>query len=164
MGWFRVQLTPSEQETVYRERESHADPLVRRKLWTLSLLHAGLTRETAAKIQGLDYATIERHAAEFRDGGLDATCRSVVRYQPRSELADHEAAIREAFANQPPRTVADACRRIEQLTGLVRKPTQVRTFLKRLGMTWRRVRAIPVPPKKTCASMSPNKPHFTMIS
>ena len=161
MGWFRVQLSPSEQERVCRERESHGDPIVRRKMWTLWLLHAGLTREKAAQILTLDYATVERHVAEFRDRGLEAVCRGVVRNHPRSELAEHETAIREAFTKQPPRTVAEACRRIEELTGVVRKPTQVRTFLKRLGMSWQRVRAIPVPPKKTCSSRSPFRPSFT---
>ena len=46
------------------------------------------------------------------------------------------------------RTAAGACDRIEHLTGVRRKPTQVRAFLAGLGFRWRRVRAVPVPPKK----------------
>ena len=43
----------------------------------------------------------------------------------------------------PPVTVAEAGEKIAELTGLRRKPTQVRHFLKRLGMAPRRVAAIP---------------------
>ncbi len=49
---------------------------------------------------------------------------------------------------QPVSTIAEACARIERLTGLQRGLTQVRQFLKALGLKWQRMRAIPVPPKK----------------
>jgi len=51
--------------------------------------------------------------------------------------------------------------RIEELTGLKRGQTQVRKFLKELGLKWQRVRAIPVPPKKTWRNTSPSRPCFT---
>ena len=43
----------------------------------------------------------------------------------------------------PPATVAEAAQKIAELTGVQRKPTQVRQFLKRLGMKPRRMAAIP---------------------
>lgn len=43
----------------------------------------------------------------------------------------------------PPATVAEAAAKITELTGIARKPTQVRRFLKRLGMAPRKVAAIP---------------------
>ena len=60
--------------------------------------------------------------------------------------------IRDSFEKQPVRSVAEACERIFQLTGLRRGPSQVRKFLKDLGLKFQRVRAIPVPPKKTWQS------------
>ena len=61
----------------------------------------------------------------------------------------HTDAIREALTKRPVRTVAEAAEQFEHLTGLTRKPTQVRKFLKAaLGFRWRRTRAIPCPPKK----------------
>jgi len=63
---------------------------------------------------------------------------------------------------QPMSTIAEACARIERLTGLQRRgPTQVRQFLKALGLKWQRMRAIPVPPQKTGPSTSPTRPCFT---
>jgi transposase len=62
--------------------------------------------------------------------------------------------IRESFEKHPVRTVAEACDRIFQLTGLRRGPSQVRKFLKDLGLKFQRVRMIPVPPKRTWPSTS----------
>jgi hypothetical protein len=54
--------------------------------------------------------------------------------------------------------VAEAGERIFQLTGLRRGPSQVRKFLKDLGLKFQCVRAIPVPPKETWPSTSKSKP------
>jgi hypothetical protein len=63
-------------------------------------------------------------------------------------MAAYRELIRESFENQPARTVAEAAERIFQLTGLRRGLSQVRKFLKDLGLKWQCIHAIPVPPKK----------------
>ena len=47
------------------------------------------------------------------------------------------------FREHPPATVAEAAARIQELTGIARKPTQVRQFMKALGMQPRKVGMIP---------------------
>ena len=164
MKWLRIKLTESEWQIVVSERESYPDPFVRRKLWVLSLLHCGTTREKAGEIVGVTRSTIERYVAEFREGGLDGLRKRGPRYKPTSELAAHAEVIRQTFEVQPARTIAEACQRVAELTGVIRKPTQIRQFLKNLGLKWQRVRAIPVPPKKTWQNTPPIKPHFTMTN
>ena len=66
-------------------------------------------------------------------------------------MAAYRELIRASFEKQPATTIAEACERIFQLTGLRRGPSQVRKFLKDLGLKFYRVRAIPVPPKKNLA-------------
>jgi hypothetical protein len=39
--------------------------------------------------------------------------------------------------------------RIEALTGVHVQPTQTRAFLHALGLKWRKIAALPLPPKKT---------------
>ena len=151
MAWFLIALTDDEQRVVGDERESHADAHVRRKMLVLWLLHCGVTREKAAVVTGLGRATVQRYVAAYRQGGLDGLRQWDVT-GPVSDLAEHAAAIRASLTESPVRTVAEACDRIEALTGLRRGPTQVRRFLAGLGFRWQRVRAIPVPPKKTCPS------------
>ena len=161
MAWLRIELTQDEQRIVQCERESHPDASVRRRLWALWLLHCGENREQTAKILGIARSTVQRVVSDFRTGGLDALRKSRRECKPTSELADHRDIIRQSFEQQPARTIAEACRRIAELTGVERKPTQVRRFLKGLGLSWQRVRAIPVPPKKTSPSTPPIKPLFS---
>lgn len=160
MAWFRVELAGDEQRIVNEERESHPEPHVRRKMLVLWSLHCGLKRAQAARLAGLGRATVERYVAAYRDGGLDGLRRWNVQ-GPVSDLAAWRDAIRKSFEQRPVSTIAEACVRIEQLTGLRRGQTQVRKFLKGLGLKWQRMRAIPVPPKKTWRSTSPSRPSFT---
>jgi transposase len=164
MAWLRVNLSDEEQLVVQAERESHPDRSVRRKFWVLWLLHWGTTRERAAQIVGVARSTVTRYVAEYRSGGLDGLRQRRREYKPTSELAPHADVIRQSFEQQPARTIAEACQRIAQLTGVTRQPTQVRKFVRSLGLSWQRVRAIPVPPKKTWRNTPPIKPHFTMTS
>lgn len=157
MGWLRIELTESEQRIVESERESHADACVRRRLWVLWLLHCGLKREQAAKVVGVAVSSVQRDVSLYRVGGLEALRTSGREYQPTSELAGHREQIRQSLEQQPARTIAEACQRIKDLTGIERGPTQVRQFLKGLGLKWQMVRAVPVPPKKTWRNMPPTK-------
>ena len=160
MAWFRVDLTADDQRVVNEERDAHPDAHVRRKMLVIWSLHCGLKREQAANLARVGLATVERYVAAYRDGGLDGLRQWNVQ-GPVSDLAAYRDVIRDSFAQQPVCTIAAACLRIEQLTGLRRGQTQVRRFLKGLGLKWQRIRAIPVPPKKTWPSMSPSKPCFT---
>jgi transposase len=153
MGWLRVELTEETKKVVNAERDSHPQAHVRRKMLVLWLLHCGLTREKAALVTGLGRATVQRYVAAFRQGGLDGL-RAWGVHGPVSDLAAHQARIREDLTRQPARSIAEACERIETLTGLRRRPSQVRKFLKGLGLKFQRVRAIPVPPKKVSTSTS----------
>jgi transposase len=164
MGWFRIALTAEEQQIVQQERESYPDACVRRRLWVVWLLHCGETREQTAKILGVAVSTVQRIVHDYRCGGLERLRKSGREYRPRSELEHYRDVIRQEFEQRPARTIAEACQRIKDLTGVDRKPTQVRRFLKQLGLKWQRVRAIPVPPKKTSLSMRPIKRSFSTKS
>jgi transposase len=160
MAWFRIQLTPEQQTIVNEERSSHPHPRVREKMLILWLLHCGLTRQNAAEIAGVGRATVQRYVAAFRDGGLDGLRRWDVK-GPVSEMAAYRDLIRASFEQAPVRTIAEACDRLHQLTGLRRGPSQVRAFLKEMGLKWRLVRPIPVPPKKTSPSTLPPRTSFS---
>jgi transposase len=157
MAWLRVQLTEEQQRIVNEERTSHPNPRIREKMLVLLLLHNGVTREKAAEIVGIGRATVQRYVAAFREGGLDGL-RQWNPNRPISEMAAYRELIRESFEKQPACTIAEACERIFQLTGLRRGPSQVRKFLKEMGLKWRCVRAIPVPPKKLWLSTSQPRP------
>jgi hypothetical protein len=130
----RFQLPDADQVVVMSERDSHPCPIVRRKMLVVWAVHTGLTNAQAGGLEGL------RH-------------RDVV--VPISALAEHAETIKASLTEHPVRTVAEAAERIKQLTGLERGLTQTRVFLKGLGFTWQRTRAVPVPPKSRWPNMSP---------
>ena len=164
MAWLRIELTEAEQQVVLGERESHLNACVRRRLGVEWLLHCGLKRAPAAKIVGAAVSSVPRDVSLFRTGGLDALRTSGRESLPTSELARHQDQIRKSLEEQPARTIAEACQRIKDLTGVERRPTQVRQVLKGLGLRWQCVRAIPVPTKKTWpdprGAPPPTKPSF----
>ena len=133
MAWFRVRLTEEEQRVVNEERCCHPNLRIREKMLVLWLLHTGLTRQQAAKAAGVSRATVQRYVAAFRQGGLDGL-RQWNLSRPVSEMAAYRELIRASFEKQPATTIAEACERIFQLTGLRRGPSQVRKFLKDLGL------------------------------
>jgi transposase len=160
MTWLRIRLTEEQQRVVNEERSAHPNPRIREKMLVIWLLHHGATRQYAAKVAGVSRATVQRYVAAFREGGLDSLRRRNAN-RPQSEMAAYRELIRESFEKQPVRSIAEACERIFQLTGLRRGPSQVRKFLKEMGLKFLRVRPIPVPPKKTWPSTSKSKQLFT---
>ena len=60
-----------------------------------------------------------------------------------SELNPHAETLKAHFQEHPPRTVAEAQAEIEHLTGIKRSPTQIRAFLKRIGLACRKVGFVP---------------------
>src|SRR5271166_3037173 len=163
MAWFRVELSEEQQRIVSEERSSHPNQRVREKMLVLWLLHKGFTRQQVAEIVSVVRATVQRYVAAFREGGFDGLRQWNVN-RPVSEMAAYRELIRESFEKQPVCTVAEAGERIFQLTGLRRGPSQVRKFLKDLGLKFQRVRVIPVPPKKTWPSTSKSRPSFSTPS
>src|SRR6478735_4374279 len=103
MGWLRVELSEEQQRVVNAERDEHPQEHVRRKMLVLWLLHHGITREKAASVAGLGRATVQRHVAAFREGGLGAL-RAWGHGGPVSDLAAHAEAIKAEFADKPVRS------------------------------------------------------------
>ena len=157
MGWTRIRLSDDEQRAVLEQREGHVDPLVRQRMWAVWLLHCGQTREKTAAILRVSRSTIQRQVAAYRTGGLSGLARRGAG-PPLRRWAQFDELLKAEFQERPARSVAEAGERIKTLTGLAWRPTQVRHHLHRLGLEFRRMRAIPAPPKKSWQSTSPIKP------
>jgi transposase len=123
-------FTAEDLEVLSRERYEHPDPRVQQRMEVLWLISQELTHEKAAQLAGVSRATAERYVAIFRANGV-AGLRQFDWRKPVSELAQHRSALEESFKKNPPHTVAEACLRIKEETGLERRPTQVRAFLKK---------------------------------
>lgn len=124
------------------QRFSHPHPKVRRKLEALYLRSQKVKNSDIMAWCGISKATLHVYLKAYAEGGLErlTTKRG---YQPKSALHQHHKVLSDYFKAHPPATVAEAAATIEELTGIERKPTQVRSLLKSLGMKRLKVGMIP---------------------
>jgi len=125
-------FTDDDRHTLAADRYEHPDPRVQRRMEVLWLLSQGETQVRAGQLAGVSTATVERYVVLFRRGGV-AALRQFHWATPVSALEPHRPALEAEFHARPPHTVAEAIQRIETLTGVSRKETQVRQFLKKLS-------------------------------
>jgi transposase len=79
---------------------------------------------------------------QYQEGGIEQLKQ--LNYKGKSnQLNEHRETIESYFQKHPPRTVAEAQAKIEKLTGIKRKPTQIRVFLKHIGMRCLKVGFVP---------------------
>ncbi len=143
-----VKFNEADLEQIAYERYHHPDPRVQRKMEVLWLLHCGETHERVATLAGVSRSSVHRCLTDYLKGGL-----GLIRRCPHkgsvSQLDEQRASLEEYFDKHPPHSVKEAQQVIEDRTGIRRGLTQVRRFLKRLGLKPRKASAIPVPPKST---------------
>ena len=126
----RLTFSEEDQQVLLTERFEHPHPRVQQRMEVLWLISQGLVYPEAARLAGVSEATVDRYVALFRQGGLDAL-QKLQWGKGTSELLDHRESLEESFRRNPPHTVAEACQRIKDETGIERRPTQVRAFLKK---------------------------------
>lgn len=136
-------------EAIADERYHHPDPRVQQRMEILWLKSRNQTHGDIAELANVSRSTVQRTLRIYVAKGLDGIRSFGWKGQP-SALTPHRPTIEEAFRQHPPHTAHEAARRIEALTGVRRKVSRVRAFLKDdLGMKCLKVAPIPVPPKKT---------------
>jgi transposase len=127
----RLTFSEQEQQALDKERFEHPHPRVQRRMEVLWLISQGLVYPEVARLAGVSEATVDRYVAVYRQGGLEAL-REFKWRKPTSQLLEHKDSLEKSFRENPPHTVAEACQRIKDETGIERKPTQVRAFLKKI--------------------------------
>lgn len=134
---------------IERDRFCHVDLQVQRRMEVLWLKAHAEPHEKIAKLAAVSRATVQRVLDLYESGSL-AAVRTFHWKTPSSALTPHRELLEKEFTERPPHTVGEACDRIEKLTGVRRRPTRVREFLRdTMDLRWRKVAAVPVPPKMT---------------
>jgi transposase len=156
------EFTFSDEDLKAIEYDRYHDPhpLVQRKMEVLWLKSKGLPHQQIADLAGVSLRTVQRYLDEYLEGAL-ALIRRCKWRGPKTVLLHHEQSIQEYFWDHPPRNTKEAAKVIEEHTGVRRGLTQVRAFLKtHLGLRYRKVSAIPVPPKKTIEEHAKEQARF----
>ncbi|NJM48087.1 MAG: helix-turn-helix domain-containing protein [Alkalinema sp. RU_4_3] len=97
-----------------------------------------MEHQEITKLVGISANTLRSYLREYKEGGIEGL-KELHFYRPSSELMPHAESIESHFRKFPPISTNAAITAIEELTGIRRSPTQVRIFMKRLGMkqsTW----------------------------
>jgi transposase len=136
-------------EAIAHDRYHHPDPRVQQRMEILWLKSRNEPHWRIADLARVSRSTVQRTLRIYAAEGLDGVRSFGWKGQP-SALTPHAASIEAAFREHPPHTAHEAARRIEEMTGVRRKVSRVRKFLKDdLGMKCLKVAPIPVPPKKS---------------
>ena len=144
-GWqtmIRIEFSEDEIERLRRERFEHPHPRVQRKMEALLLKSEGLPHKRITRLLGVSENTLRGYLREYQEAGIERLKEIRFRH-PHSELEAHRESLEAYFEKHPPATVNEAAAKIEELTGIRRGPTQVRRFLKSLGLRPRKVGMIP---------------------
>jgi transposase len=141
-----LQLSFSEEEIqeLDSQRYHHPHPRVQRKMEALLLKARGLPHHQIAHCVGICENTLRSYLEQYQAGGIEAL-KVLQFHRPSSELEAHRESIEACLREHPPTTIPEAVKRIEELTGLKRSPTQVGIFLKKLGL--KRLKTSGVPAK-----------------
>jgi transposase len=147
-------------EQIARDRYHHPDPRVQQRMEILWLKSKNQGHGDIAELARASRSTVQRTLRIYAAQGLDGIRSFGWKGQP-SARTPHRATIEEDVRQHPPHTAHEAARRIEALTGVRRKVSRVRKFLRDdLGMKCLTVAPIPVPPKKTVAEHARTQADF----
>jgi transposase len=138
----KINYSAADVEALRYWRFQHPDPRVQVRMEALYLRSQGIATHDIIRLCGISKASFHRYLNAYVTGGIEQL-KQIDHYRPQSELAPHRPILEAYFQQHPPATVAAAAAKIAELTGVVRKPTQVRIFLRALGMQPRKVGMIP---------------------
>jgi transposase len=138
----KIAFNEVEIEALRYGRFHHPDPRVQVRLEALYLRSQGMGNAEIQRLCGIPKASFHRYLTIYACGGIEAL-KQIEHYRPHSELAPHRSTLEAALTQDPPATVAEAAARITAVTGIERKPTQVRQFLRSLGRKPLKVGMIP---------------------
>ena len=138
----RITFREADLDALRYWRFQHPDPRMQRRMEALYVRSQGVANGDILRLCSISKASFHRYLHAYVTGGIESL-KYLPPQRPRSVLHRHRATIEAEFRRHPPATVAAAAARIEALTGMARRPTQVRQFLNALGMKPRKVGMLP---------------------
>lgn len=138
----RIQPDPNELEQIKRLRYEHPHSHIQRRFEILLLCSFDLSHDFVAELAGVHPNTVTAALRDYQSGGLEL----VKQWQctgSESALTPQRDSIVEMFERKPPSTLKEACCRIEELTGIKRKASQVRRFLRGEGFHYLKAGGLP---------------------
>jgi transposase len=138
-----IEITFSNEEiTQLQALQRHPHSVVRRNGLILILKSQSIPHYQIAQIADVCENTVRHCFRTYQQGGIEKV-KTLNFYQPQSRLKPFETQVRDYFDKTPPATIAQACTDIKKLTGVSLKNTQMRAYIKSIGVRHRKVNSIP---------------------
>ena len=137
-----IDFTPEQIDALHHERSHPPHPRVQLKMEAVYLKSQGLPHHVICQLARISENTLRSYLRQFQEGGVERLKRTDWA-GTESQLDEHRETLEDYFRNHPPRSTAEAAAAIERLTGVRRGQTQVRRFLKGMGLKFRKLGMIP---------------------
>jgi len=137
-----LKFTEEDRKILNHERFHHPHPRVQLKMEVLWLKSQNLPLKLICKLADISPNTLRTYCEQYQSGGVERL-KEINFNQPKSELESHKTTIRQYLELNPPANINQAAQQIEKLTGIKRSPSQIRKFLKSIGMRCLKIGAIP---------------------
>jgi len=138
----QVIINEKDKEVFARERYEHLHPRVCQRMDALHLKSKGVSNKAICNILGICNNTLLGYYRMYHSGGVDEL-RKIKFNRPQSQLSAYKGSIESYFTAHPPCSISEAASKIKELTGIERKETQVRKFLKSIGFRCLQVGVVP---------------------
>lgn len=138
----KIEFADFEIEQLFDEKEKNTHHKVRKKAEVLYLKSLGHSHFDIQGIARITRPTLAKYLHDYKINGIESVTE-VNFYKPKSELDKFIPELKIYFDKNPPCSSAEAQMIIEDKTGIRRSPTQIREFLKRMGMKIRKVGYVP---------------------
>jgi transposase len=130
----RVSIFSADIATIHHDRFYHSQPHIMMRMHTLALHHAGESAARIAQLLHRNPKTIRVCLKAYQSGGLQAVYQ-YDKHKQECALDVHAPLIEHELEKHPPQSTNEAGAVIEKLTGIKRSPTQIRSFLKKRGLS-----------------------------
>lgn len=138
----QLKISDAEIRHLNYERYHYPCPHVQKRIHAVYFKALCKSNKEVARLTGLNRETVGDWLSIYRAGGFEALCRFNYGTN-KSGLENHAEGILASFTERPPMNANEAKARIEDLTGISRSPTQVRSFMKHHGFRYIKTGHIP---------------------
>jgi transposase len=138
----QLEFSEADKQALHYERYHHPHPHVQQQMEALWLKSQGLPHHQIAQLCDISTNTLRSYLKLYQTGGVEAL-KQLNFHCPQSVLSAHRDTIEAHVREHPPQTINEVVAMLEALTGIKRSLTQVRLFLKHLGLQRRKVGLLP---------------------
>jgi len=129
-----INLSNAEIQVLNYERFYYPCPIIQKRIQAVYMkATTGFSNTKIGQLTDLHRHSVKQWINAYQVGGFESLCQFNYGTN-KSELENHSDSILKSFTERPPMSAREAKSRIEELTGVSRSPSQIRTFMKHHGL------------------------------